>query len=78
MLCKKTLDEAQIKYMTIEKELLVVVYALKKFRPYILGSDNMQKRASKDAHLCHNVVKRVKIIYIFHMLSYDYAKMNNY
>ena len=40
--------------------------------------DNMQKRASKDAHLCHNVVSRVKIIYIFHMLSYDYAKMNKF
>ena len=34
----KTLVEAQINYMTIEKELLAVVYALEKFRPYILGS----------------------------------------
>ena len=34
----KTLIEAQINYTTSEKELLVVVYALKKFRPYILGS----------------------------------------
>ena len=37
-----------------------------------------KERASKDAHLCHNVVTRVKIIYIFHMLSDDYAKMNNF
>ena len=35
----KTLIEAQINYMTTEKELLVVVYALEKFRPYILGSN---------------------------------------
>ena len=34
----KTLIEAQINYSTTEKELMAVVYALKKFRPYILGS----------------------------------------
>ena len=34
----KNLIEAQINYMTTEKELLAVVYALEKFRPYILGS----------------------------------------
>ena len=34
----KTLVEAQMNYTTIEKELLAVVYALEKFRPYILGS----------------------------------------
>ena len=34
----KTLIEAQINYTTTEKELLVVVYTLEKFRPYILGS----------------------------------------
>ena len=33
----KTLVEAQINYMTTEEELLVVVYALEKFWPYILG-----------------------------------------
>ena len=33
----KTLVEAQINYTTTEKELLAVVYALKKFWPYILG-----------------------------------------
>jgi len=34
----KTLDTAQANYTTTEKELLVVVFALDKFRLYILGS----------------------------------------
>ena len=34
----KTLIEAQINYTNTEKELLEVVYALEKFRPYIMGS----------------------------------------
>ena len=34
----KTLNEAQMNYCTIEKELLAVVFALDKFRSYILGS----------------------------------------
>ena len=34
----KTLAEAHMNYMMTEKELLVLVYALEKFRPYILGS----------------------------------------
>ena len=35
----KTLNEAQRNYTTIEKELLTVVYALDKFRAYLVGSD---------------------------------------
>jgi len=34
----KDLNEAQINYATIEKELLVVVYALEKFRSYLIRS----------------------------------------
>ena len=34
----KTLIEAQIHYTTTKKELLALVYALEKFRPYILES----------------------------------------
>ena len=34
----KTLADAQLNYMTTDKELLAVVFALEKFRPYILGS----------------------------------------
>ena len=34
----KTLNEAQMNYSTTEKELLAVVFALDKFRSYILGS----------------------------------------
>ena len=34
----KTLNEAQMNYSTTEKELLAMVFALDKFRSYILGS----------------------------------------
>ena len=34
----KTLTDAQLNYTTTEKELLAVVFALEKFRLYILGS----------------------------------------
>ena len=36
---RKMLNEAQRNYTTTEKELLVVVYALDKFRAYFVGSD---------------------------------------
>ena len=35
----KTLNEGQRNYTTTEKELLAVVYALDKFRAYLVGSD---------------------------------------
>ena len=35
----KKLNEAQRNYTTTEKELLVVVYALDKFRAYLIGLD---------------------------------------
>ncbi|KAK8684265.1 hypothetical protein V6N13_040295 [Hibiscus sabdariffa] len=34
----RTLNEAQINYTTIEKELLVVVFAFEKFRSYLIGT----------------------------------------
>ena len=35
----KTLNEAHRNYTTTEKKLLAVVYALDKFRAYLVGSD---------------------------------------
>ena len=35
---RKTFNEAQENYSTIEKEMLAMVFACEKFRPYILGS----------------------------------------
>ena len=35
---RKTFNEAQENYSTTEKEMLVMVFACEKFRPYILGS----------------------------------------
>ncbi|GKF58682.1 reverse transcriptase domain-containing protein [Tanacetum coccineum] len=37
----KTMTEAQIHYTTTEKEMLVVVYAFEKFRPYLVFSKSI-------------------------------------
>ncbi|XP_074301382.1 uncharacterized protein LOC141632767 [Silene latifolia] len=44
----KTLDDVQINYATTEKELLVVVYALDKFRAYLVGSKIRDKSGAEN------------------------------
>nr|GEW11021.1 reverse transcriptase domain-containing protein [Tanacetum cinerariifolium] len=39
--CSKTMTEAQIHYTTTEKEMLAVVYAFEKFRPYLVLSKSI-------------------------------------
>jgi hypothetical protein len=55
----KTLNDAQFNYSTTEKELLVVVFALDKFRSYLLGSKDL-------VYLDHATLK--------YLLSKKYAK----
>ena len=35
----RTLDDAQLKYATIEKELLAILFAFDRFRPYLFGNN---------------------------------------
>jgi hypothetical protein len=55
----KTLNDAQFNYSTTEKELLVIVFALDKFRSYLLGSKVL-------VYLDHATLK--------YLLSKKYAK----
>jgi hypothetical protein len=55
----KTLNEAQLNYATIEKELLAVLFAFEKFRSYIENSKVI-------VYTDHTAIK-----YLFAMLNHD-------
>jgi hypothetical protein len=52
----KTLNDAQRNYSTIEKELFAVVFALEKFRSYLLGTKIIVY--SNHAILCYLMTKK--------------------
>ena len=54
----KILSEAQVNYSTTEKELLAIVYALKKFRSYLIGSKGVVY--TDPAAIKHLLTKRIQ------------------
>ena len=48
----KTLNETQVNYITTEKELLAVVFAIEKFRAYLFG-------AKVKVHTDHTAIKHL-------------------
>ena len=46
----RTLNDAQLNYTTIEKELLAIVFTFDKFRPYLIGSKVI-------VHIDHSAIK---------------------
>ena len=46
----RTLNDAQLKYATTEKELLAIVFAFEKFRPYLIGNKVI-------VHIDHSAMK---------------------
>ena len=46
----RTLNEAQLNYATTEKELLAIIFAFHKFRPYLIGNKVI-------VHIDHSAIK---------------------
>ena len=46
----RTLNDAQLNYATTEKELLAIVFAFDKFRPYLIGNNVI-------VHTDHSAIK---------------------
>ncbi|XP_061345091.1 uncharacterized protein LOC133290944 [Gastrolobium bilobum] len=58
----KVFNEAQVNYATTEKEMLAVVYALDKFRPYLIGSKEFDLEIRDKARVENKVVDHLSRI----------------
>jgi hypothetical protein len=80
----RTLNDAQLNYFTIEKELLAVVFALDKFRSYLLGykiiiySDHSRLKylfSKKDAKSC--LIRLILLLQEFDIEIWDKKGFKN-
>ena len=53
----RTLNDAQLNYATTEKELLAIVFAFDKFRPYLIGN-KVIVHTDHSTNSCHGRVIR--------------------
>nr|GFA35910.1 reverse transcriptase domain-containing protein [Tanacetum cinerariifolium] len=69
----KTMTKAQVHYTTTEKEMLVVVYAFEKFRPYLVLSISIvyTDHSALKYLLSKKVAKSRLIRWVFHLQEFD-------
>ncbi|GJY56240.1 reverse transcriptase domain-containing protein [Tanacetum coccineum] len=73
----KTMTEAQIHYTTTEKEMLAVVYAFEKFRPYLVLSKSIVYTDHSALKYLHNNKMQPSMGYLFYG-TFSSSKGNKY